>query len=104
MVKKMVHQYKLNGYNIVLDSCSGSIHVVDDVAYDVIGMLAEGRTPAETVGAMLEKYADREDVTKSELYDCIDDINALKAAGKLFSPDTFAEMAGTFKARSGNVI
>ncbi len=104
MVKKMVHQYKLNGYNIVLDSCSGSIHVVDDVAYDVIGMLAEGRTPAETVGEMLEKYADREDVTKSELYDCIDDINALKAAGKLFSPDTFAEMAGTFKARSGNVI
>ena len=34
----MVHQYQLNGYNIVLDSCSGSVHVVDDVAYDVIAM------------------------------------------------------------------
>ena len=32
----MVHQYQLNGYNIVLDTCSGSVHVVDDVAYDVI--------------------------------------------------------------------
>ena len=32
----MVHQYKLNGYNIVLDSCSGSIHAVDEVAYDII--------------------------------------------------------------------
>ena len=35
----MVHQYKLNGYNIVLDTCSGSVHVVDDVAYDIIEML-----------------------------------------------------------------
>ena len=34
--KKMIHQYKLNGYNIVLDVCSGSIHVVDEVAYDII--------------------------------------------------------------------
>ena len=34
----MVHQYKLNGYNIVLDSESGSVHTVDDVAYDIIGM------------------------------------------------------------------
>ena len=26
----MVHQYQLNGYNIVLDTCSGSVHVVDE--------------------------------------------------------------------------
>ena len=34
----MIHQYKLNGYNIVLDTCSGGIHVVDDVAYDIISL------------------------------------------------------------------
>ena len=34
----MVHQYKLNNYNIVLDTCSGSVHSVDDVAYDIIAM------------------------------------------------------------------
>ena len=34
----MEHQYQLNGYNIVLDTCSGSVHVVDEVAYDVIAM------------------------------------------------------------------
>ena len=34
----MIHQYKLNGYNIVLDVCSGSIHAVDEVAYDIIAM------------------------------------------------------------------
>ena len=32
----MLHQYKLNGYNIVLDTCSGAVHAVDDVAYDMI--------------------------------------------------------------------
>ena len=34
----MVHQYKLNGYNIVLDICSGAVHVVDDICYDIIEM------------------------------------------------------------------
>ena len=32
----MIHQYKLGGYNIVLDVCSGAVHAVDDVAYDMI--------------------------------------------------------------------
>ena len=34
----MIHQYRLGGYNIVLDVCSGSVHAVDDVAYDIIGL------------------------------------------------------------------
>ena len=42
----MVHQYKNNGYNIVLDANSGSVHVVDDVAYDIIA-LYEDHTPQE---------------------------------------------------------
>jgi len=37
----MIHQYKLCGYNIVLDVCSGAIHAVDDVAYDIIAMFEE---------------------------------------------------------------
>ena len=60
----MVHQYQLNGYNIVLDSCSGSVHVVDDVAYDVIAMYKE-HSADEIVAAMLAKYADRPDVTEA---------------------------------------
>ena len=34
----MIHQYKLNGFNIVLDTCSGAVHVVDEVAYDIIAL------------------------------------------------------------------
>ena len=37
----MIHQYKNNGYNIVMDVCSGAIHVVDDVTYDVITLYEE---------------------------------------------------------------
>ena len=37
----MVHQYKLNGYNIVLDTVSGSVHVVDEVAYDMISLFKD---------------------------------------------------------------
>ena len=99
----MVHQYKLNGYNIVLDSCSGSIHAVDEVAYDIIEKFKQER-PEEIVRELLVKYADREDVTEEELYACIADVAALEKAGKLFTPDTFADMAGTFKERSGDVV
>ena len=99
----MVHQYKLNGYNIVLDSCSGSIHAVDEVAYDIIEKFKQER-PEQIVRELLVKYADREDVTEEELYACIADVAALEKAGKLFTPDTFADMAGTFKERSGDVV
>ena len=97
----MVHQYQLNGYNIVLDTCSGSIHVVDEVAYDVIALF-ETHTPDAIVQAMLDKFGDA--VTEKATRDCIADVQSLKDAGKLFSPDTFADLAGTFKERSGDVV
>ena len=99
----MVHQYQLNGYNIVLDTCSGAIHVVDEVAYDIIALYPD-HTADEIVTAMMGKYGAREDVTEKDLRDCIDDVEALKQAGKLYTPDTFADMAGTFKERSGDVV
>ncbi len=99
----MVHQYKLNGYNIVLDSCSGSIHSVDEVAYDIIS-LYKNCCENEIVDKILEKYSDRDDVTREEVLLCIEDVKALEKAGKLFAPDTFRDMAGTFKQRSGNVV
>ena len=32
----MIHQYKLGNLCVVLDVCSGSVHAVDEVAYDMI--------------------------------------------------------------------
>ena len=62
----MVHQYKLNGYNIVLDSCSGGVHVVDEVAYDVVALYPD-HTAEEITAALLERYPDRPDVTEAEV-------------------------------------
>ncbi len=81
----MVHQYQLNGYNIVLDSCSGSIHVVDEVAYDIIAVF-ETHTPEEMVAAMLEKYGDREDVTEGDVRGCIQRRAGPKGCGEALHP------------------
>ena len=99
----MVHQYKLNGYNMVLDTCSGSVHVVDEVAYDMIERYPNVERAA-LIDEMLAKYGAREDVTRDDLEQCYDDIESLIKAGKLYTPDTYADKAGTFKERSGNVI
>ena len=51
----MIHQYQLNGYNIVLDVCSGSVHMVDELAYDMIA-LYEGKTREYVVITEVEKW------------------------------------------------
>lgn len=99
----MVHQYQLNGYNIVLDTCSGSVHAVDEVAYDIIALYPDC-SEDEIVTRMLEKYADRPDVTRQDLRGCIAEVRSLQQAGKLYTPDTFAPMADTFKQRGNNVV
>ena len=99
----MIHCYKLGGMNIVLDICSGSVHVVDEVAYDIIEMY-ESKTHAEITDAILAKYPDREDVTREEIADCFEQLEQLKAAGKLFTPDTFAPMAGKLKEKTSGVV
>lgn len=98
----MVHQYKLGGYNIVLDTCSSSVHSVDDVAYDMIAMYGK-EDDDRIIAAMKEKYADRSDVTDSDLKDCLSDIEALVNAGKLFSEDAYEQLAYDYKNNS-NVI
>ncbi len=99
----MVHQYKLNGYNLVLDTCSGGVHVVDEVAYDLIALYPD-HTPEEIVQTLLETYRDRPDVTEAELLECLADVESLVKSGQLYTPDTFSDIAGTFKERSGGVV
>ena len=98
----MVHQYKSNGYNIVLDVNSGCVHVVDDLAYDVIG-LWEKSEPQEIVAAMLEKYADQPEITKEEIEQVIEDVRALQEDGSLFSEDLYRDAVIDFKKRNAVV-
>ena len=99
----MIHQYKLNGYNIVLDICSGAVHAVDDIAYDIIA-LYETESKEDIIKAMCDKYLSDNDVTKEDIEECYDQVTELKEQCKLFVPDTFAPMAGELKKKTSGVI
>ncbi len=99
----MVHSYKLKGYNIVLDTCSGAIHVVDDLVYDAIALYPD-KSEEEIVSLLTEKYKGQEGIDEEAVKECLAEIGELKEAGQLFTPDSYAPMASTFKERSGDVV
>ncbi len=96
----MIHPYKLAGYNIVLDVCSGSVHVVDDAAYEIIGCY-EGRSRQEVLTLVQPRFPQ---LSQEELDECYDQVAQLEQAGKLFTPDTFAPMAGELKQKTAGVV
>ncbi len=114
----MVHQYKNNGYNIVLDVNSGMVHVVDDLAYDIIKMY-ENSNRESIIAAMVDKYTKPEfrelisledeknedlEVNKKalqeEISEVLEDIEQLKADGALFTKDVYEDYIKDFKQRS----
>jgi len=99
----MIHQYKLGGYNIVLDICSGSVHVVDDVAYDIIEIFEEN-SREQVLAAIIEKYADCNEIDEKDIEECYEQVLELKNSNKLFVHDTFEPMAGELKQKTSGVI
>ena len=96
----MIHQFKMAGYNIVLDICSGSVHVVDDIAYDIISKFEEN-SKEEILTYLKGSYPD---VSSGDLEECYSQIEELKNNNKLFTPDTFEKNAGDLKAKTSGVI
>ena len=97
----MTHCYQLGGYHIVLDVCSGSIHVVDEVAYDLIQHYET--TPRDVlIAAVHDRHPDQ--ATVEELEAACGQIEALREAGKLFTPDVYEPMAGQLKAKTAGVV
>ncbi|WP_097015010.1 thioether cross-link-forming SCIFF peptide maturase [Anaerocolumna aminovalerica] len=117
----MIHQYKNNGYNIVLDVNSGMIHVVDDVAYDIIALFDKLRDTKthmvsekdkETIVAeIFNKYNKPEyaelfeiepgnyDEMKSAIQESILDVEQLVKDGALFTEDIYENYINEFKNR-----
>ncbi|MCL2367051.1 MAG: thioether cross-link-forming SCIFF peptide maturase [Oscillospiraceae bacterium] len=84
-IKKVIHAYKLDGYNIILDASSGSIHNVDDVAYDAI-VLREDLSADVVKEVLMSNFSQ---LPESEIDGLMQDIDELIACGKLFAPDHF---------------
>lgn len=96
----MIHQYKFGEYNIVIDVCSGALHIVDDPTYDIISMF-EASNRDTVISKTAEKY---KDISLDEIEECYAQVAGLKESGKLFTEDTFEPMAGTLKAKTSGVV
>lgn len=97
----MIHQYKNNGYNIVLDVNSGSVHVVDDVVYDLIPLveaaLDKGQTEEEMTGGLKEALGNQ--YPGEDIQEALAEILELKEAGMLYAPDIYENYIMDFKKR-----
>lgn len=89
----MIHQYKNNGYNIVLDVNSGSVHVVDELVYDAVALLDGGKTREEAAAKLQETYQ------KDEVDEALDECARLQEEGLLFSEDLYENAIIDYKAR-----
>ena len=96
----MIHQYKLGGYNIILDICSGSVHAVDDVTYDLIA----GFENTERDALFSEISSKYPDIDSKEIGEIYDELLQLKEDGKLFTEDEFEPKAGVLKAKTNGVV
>ncbi len=98
----MIHQYKNNGYNIVLDVNSGSVHVVDDIVYDMIACIDEHHLESEDKETVKEKlcgYLSDVVCDKDVICEAVDEIFELKEADMLFSEDIYEKSIEAFKNR-----
>ena len=101
----MIHQYKSNGHNIVLDVNSGSVHVVDDLVYDMLS-LYETESKEEITRRMMEKYQQpaykaifEEPITEACIEEAFQEIETLKEEGTLFTEDVYRDYVFDFKSR-----
>lgn len=90
----MVHQYKMGGYNIVIDVNSGAIHVVDDLTYDMIEMY-ESSDKNAIFASLEEKYPSQ----AGDLEEAWQEIQDLIASEDLFSKDNYEPYITDFANR-----
>lgn len=94
----MIHQYKNNGYNIVLDVCSGAVHVVDDLLYDVIACYEENNQNARetTLTSLTDKLTQ---YSHEDLQEALEEVETLRSRGELFAEDEYESFVMDFKRR-----
>ncbi|MDE5803592.1 MAG: thioether cross-link-forming SCIFF peptide maturase [Lachnospiraceae bacterium] len=98
----MIHQYKSNGFNIVMDINSGSVHVVDDIVYDMISLIEplveEGIKDADLIKAAVINCANLP-YPEEEITEAVAEVLELEKQGQLFAQDVYADYIFDFKKR-----
>jgi len=101
----VIHQYQNNGYNIVMDIASGSVHVVDDVVYDGVALLeplvgeleAPVKLAEEACAKVREELAGK--YPAEDISEALEEIQELVDAEELFTRDTYQQYVTDFKKR-----
>ncbi len=86
----MIHKYKLNGYNIVLDVNSGGVHLVDELTYDMLDNVEppfEEKCPEKIIEKLSRFYE------RSEIESCYEEVVELYKNEVLFSVDDYEKYA-----------
>ena len=98
----MIHQYKNNGYNIVLDVNSGAVHVVDDTSYDMIGYMEDNissdMSDEEIIKGFIKAYPKYSDI-QDDLKEILEEIKELKENNELFTEDIYEKPINSYKDR-----
>ncbi len=98
----MIHEYISQGYHIVLDVNSGSVHVVDRIVYDMIPVIEplynEGIKDRDTIRAAL-LHAAKLPYPQEEILEAADEILELAGQGKLFAKDVYEPYIDQFGKR-----
>lgn len=81
-----VHKFQLNDNNLILDIASGSVHLVDDLIFEIIDDF-----PLVKKDELINKYSDR--FTAEDLSLAFDELQALIKEGLLFSEDTELDLS-----------
>jgi uncharacterized protein len=80
----MIHRFKMFGTNIVADVNSGSVHIFDDISYDVLDYYRD--FPKEQIVDKLTSKYSKEDVIEA-----IDEIDELCKKELLYCPDVYED-------------
>ena len=91
----MVHQYRSNGYNIVLDVDSGSVHIVDDLVYDIINTVKQD--PSCSDESVIEAYSGQ--YPESDVREALEEVRTLQKQGQLFAEDIYHGAVLDFRKR-----
>ncbi|EQJ88962.1 radical SAM additional 4Fe4S-binding SPASM domain protein [Clostridioides difficile P53] len=78
----MIHKFSMNGYNIVLDVNGGAVHVLDDVAYDLLDFYKE-KSKEEILEILKSKYQEE------KINEAYEEILNLEKEGLLYTEDTY---------------
>ncbi len=93
----MIHKYSMNGYNIVIDINTSSIHVLDDAAFAILNYVEKN-----TLEEVLTKFDD--EFPKIDIVEAYGEVKQLIDNGVLFTKDEYEEVLADTALNSKNIV